>query len=345
MPETRTATASLRPDEAPAPSHPPEPPSQRQLSRHSVLSAAERFGLIGVWIIVFLVFVLLRPSEFLSSANIANIFGSQAVLLVLTLGVMIPLTAGDYDLSTGSVLPLSSMLVAILNVNDHIAIIPAAIICFGMGAAVGLVNGVLIVKLRNDSFIITLGMSTALSGVDYWISHSNTIINVSPQLSNVVFNDTLLGIPLEFYFGVALALLLWYVWSCTPLGQRLLLVGTARRVAELSGTNVPRLRIGSLIAAGVISAAAGVMFTGTTGSASPTAGTDFLLPAFAAVFLGSTCIRPGRFNPLGTLIAVYFLATGIVGLELLGASSAVQDVFYGAALIIAVSVSRFVHRT
>jgi ribose transport system permease protein len=345
MSETKTQASSTSVDDQPAATpSPDEERGPRSASRVGLL-VAERFGLVGVWAIVFVVFAILRPTDFLSNANLANIFGSQAVLLVLTLGVMIPLTAGDYDLSSGSTLPLAAMLVAILNVNDRMPIVPAALLCIAMGAVIGLVNGALIVKLGNDSFIITLGMATILGGIDYWISNSNTIIGVSVGLSNIVFNDTLFGIPLEFYFGVALTLILWYVWSYTPLGQRVLLVGSARRVAELSGLNTPRLRVGALVASGMLSALAGVMYTGTTGSASPTAGADFLLPAFAAVFLGSTCIRPGRFNPLGTFVAVYFLATGIVGLELLGASSAIQDVFYGAALVIAVSISRFVHRT
>lgn len=343
MHEMKTPTAAVQDTEIP---HPLDKQSARRRRLHpGLLVRTEQFGLVGIWVVVFVVFALIRPHDFLTIENMSNIFGSQAVLLVLALGVMIPLTAGDYDLSCGSILPLSSMLVAILNVNDHIAIVPAALICILLGALVGLINGIFIVKLRNDSFIITLGMATVLTGIDYWISNSNTIVGVSTGLSNIVFNDTLLGIPLEFYFGVALTLVLWYVWTFTPLGQRILLVGRARRVAEVSGTNVPRLRMGALIGSGVLSAVAGVMYTATLGSASPTSGTDYLLPAFAAVFLGATCIRPGRFNPLGTIVAVYFLSTGIIGLEILGASSAIQDVFYGAALIIAVAISRFVRQT
>ena len=96
----------------------------------------------------------------------------------------------------------------------------------------------------------------------------------------------------------------------------------------------------SFIAAGLISALCGIIFAGTLDGADPSAGGTYLLPAFAAVFLGATTITPGRFNPWGTLIAVYFLGTGIAGLQLLGLASWIQPVFYGGALVIAVSFSQ-----
>ena len=91
-----------------------------------------------------------------------------------------------------------------------------------------------------------------------------------------------------------------------------------------------------------IAAFGGVLYAGTSGAAGPTSGLELLLPAFAAAFLGATTINPGRFNAWGTVIAVYFLVTGITGLQLLGAQSFVQNIFYGGALIAAVSFSQFV---
>jgi ribose transport system permease protein len=153
-----------------------------------------------------------------------------------------------------------------------------------------------------------------------------------------------LGIPLGFYYGLVLCVALWYVFEYTALGRRLLFVGRGRNVSRLSGFNVPRLRWGALVATGVLSAAAGVLYAGTTGGADSTSGASFLLPAYAAAFLGATTIVPGRFNPWGTLVAVYFLVTGITGLTILGAQSYVQDLFYGGALVLAVALSHFPRR-
>ncbi len=104
------------------------------------------------------------------------------------------------------------------------------------------------------------------------------------------------------------------------------------------------MRAASLIASGLIAAFAGVLYTGMRGSADPSSGLTFLLPAFAAAFLGSTAIFPGRFNAWGAFVAVYFLSTGILGLNFLGADSFVQNLFYGGGLVVAVAISQLVRK-
>jgi ribose transport system permease protein len=135
-------------------------------------------------------------------------------------------------------------------------------------------------------------------------------------------------------------LVLWYFFEHTTAGRRLLFVGRGRNVARLTGINVTRMRWGALIAAGGVSALAGVLYVGTIGGADPSSGLTFLLPAFSAAFLGATAITPGRFNPWGSLIALYFLVTGITGLTILGVQTFVQNLFYGAALVLAVVLSQ-----
>lgn len=176
------------------------------------------------------------------------------------------------------------------------------------------------------------------------ISDSQTVSGVSQGLIDLVVVNRFLGIPLAFYYGIALGLALFYVFEFMPIGRRLLFVGRGRAVARLSGIRVARMRFGAFAAAGVISAFAGVLYVGTLGSADPTSGLSFLLPAFAAAFLGATTIQPGRFNPLGTIAAVYFLVTGITGLQLLGVQTFVQQLFYGGALVLAVALSQLARR-
>jgi ribose transport system permease protein len=260
--------------------------------------------------------------------------------------LLVPLTAGDYDLSVAAILTMSSMTVAVLNVQQGFPIGWAVVAAVGVGIVAGVVNGGLIVVLGLDAFIVTLGTATVLSGLTLWISASNTIGNIGQTLINVVIVDRFLGVPLEFYYGLALAVLFWYAFEHLPVGRRLLFVGRGRNVARLSGLNVARVRWAAFIVSGLISALAGVMYAGTTGAADPTSGASFLLPAYAAVFLGATSISPGRFNAWGTLIAVYFLVTGITGLQLLGVQTFVQQLFYGGALIIGVALSRLAsHRS
>lgn len=338
---TDQATTTQRTDGS-QPANVPE----RTDTPHSWLTRtrAESFALPLLWIALVVVFGFLRPNTFVTSSNFANIFGSQAVLLVLALGLSLPLLAGDFDLSVANMLTLSAMIAALLEVHQHWSILLAALVSVAVGAVVGLINAVIVVKLRRDSFIITLGVGSVLAGITFWISNSFTITGVSPALVNWVFARSFLSIPLEFWYGVVACLVLLYVVTLTPLGQRMLFVGQARDVAKLSGVRTDRVRMTCLVLSSVVASFAGILYLGTTGSADPSSGTTFLLPAFAAVYLGSTSIRPGRFNPLGTFVAVYFLSTGIAGLELVGAQAYIQQLFYGGALVLAVSVAAIGHR-
>jgi ribose transport system permease protein len=310
--------------------------------RRNFAEWGERVGLIVAWGVTIAIFGVLRPDSFLTWANFSTIFGSQAVLVVLTLGLLVPLTAGDYDLSMASVLTLSSMTVAVLNVNYQLPIGAAVVVAIAVGIIAGLLNGSFILYFRIHSLIVTLGIGTFLHGLTLWISDSMTISGISQPLVNAVIVTRVFGVPLEFWYAMIVCVSVWYVFSYTALGRRLLFVGRGREVARLSGIHVDRVRWGALLSSGFLSSVAGVLYAGTTGAADPSSGLSFLLPAFAAAFLGSTSINPGRFNPWGAAIAVYFLVTGITGLSILGISTFVQDLFYGGALVIAVTLSQVV---
>jgi ribose transport system permease protein len=302
----------------------------------------QRYALVAAWVAVAVLFTLLRPDTFATTSNVQSIFGSQAVLLVLALGLIIPLTAKDFDLSIASVLSVSAMSVAVLNVQHGWPLLAAVAVAIAAGLVVGTINGALVVFLGVDSFIVTLGTGTVLSGVVLWISGSNTVSGVDSTLVDLVVTERVLGISLGFWYGLVLCVALWWVFEYTPLGRRLLFVGRGRNVSRLSGVRVNRLRLGALIASSVIAAFAGVLYTGTLGGADPSSGSSLLLPAYAAAFLGATAIVPGRLNAWGTFISVYFLVTGITGLQLLGVESFVQQLFYGGALVLAVALSELV---
>lgn len=308
------------------------------------MQVLEKYALLGAWAIVVAIFGFLEPGTFLSLANLTDILGSQAVLVVLALSLIAPLTAGDYDLSVAATLTLSAMVVAVLNAQDGVALGVAVLAAIGVGVVAGLVNGALVVSLGIDSLIVTLGTSTIMAGIVLWISGSLTISGISENLVNVVIGFKIAGVPLEFFYGLILAGVFWYFLEYVPTGRRLLFVGRGRNVARLSGVNVGRMRLGAMVASGAIASLAGILYAGTSGSADPSSGLSLLLPAFAAVFLGSTTLKPGRFNSWGTFIAVYFLVTGITGLQLLGLQAFVQQLFYGAGLIGGVALRQILRR-
>lgn len=308
------------------------------------LRGFDRYTLVLVWVALVVVFTLAEPGQFLTTGNLSSMFSSQSVLMVLTLSLMLTLTAGEYDLSAASILTLSSMTTAVLNVNQHWPIGWAIIVALLVGAFVGAINAFFVVVVGIESFIVTLGTGTVALGVVLWISGENTITGVSSWLVNAVIVPKFLDLSLGFFYCVLGTLVFWYVMDYTPLGRRFLFVGRGRNVARLAGLHVPRLRTSAFIVGGFVAAIAGVMYTGTSGSADPTSGATLLLPAFAAAYLGSTTIQPGRFNAPGSFIAVYFLVTGITGVSILGAAVFVQNLFYGGALVVAVTASTLLRR-
>lgn len=304
----------------------------------------ERSALIFVWLAVIVFFGSLRPDQFLTVSNMAAILGSQAVLVVLVCALIIPLTVGEYDLSIASTLMLSQILIGVLNTHHHVPISVLVPLCLLTGAFVGFVNGGFVVLFGIDSLIVTLGIGTLVSGIVLLISNGQTFAGIDSSLTDAVVVTRLLSVPLEFYYGLLLVAVVWYIFEYTSLGRRLLFVGRGRDVARLNGLRVDRIRWGSFVASGTISALAGILYAGTSGAADPTSGASYLLPAFAAAFLGTTAIMPGRFNPWGSFIAVYFLVSGVTGLALFGLQSWVQDVFYGGALVLAVTLSQLARR-
>ncbi len=302
----------------------------------------ERVALPLVWLMLIALFGILLPTSFLDWGNFSIMFASYAPAALLALAIIVPLTAGDYDLSVGATLTLSSALIGVLNVWHQWPIGLVLVMAVAAGALVGAVNALFIIYFRIPSLVVTLGTTSLVTGLVQWMTRSSTIGGIDNALVMAVVGERLFGVPLAFYYALAGAALIAYVFDFTPLGARLLVVGRGREVARLNGIAVERIRAGALVTSGALAAIAGVVYAGVLGSADPYSGLNFLLPAFAAAYLGATAIQPGRFNPWGAMLAVYFLATGITGLTMLGIPLWVTNVFNGGALILAVTVSQLV---
>ncbi|MCD2098489.1 ABC transporter permease [Rhodococcus rhodochrous] len=320
----------------------PEADSARP--RRSLGPMFEKYALVLALIAVVVVFSALRPETYPTANNLQNILGSQAVLLVLALGLIVPLTAGEFDLSAVSTMSLAAMTIAVLNVQHGWSLLPAIAVAVLACLVVGLINALLVVRLQIDSFIATLGSGTVVLGVVQWISDSTSVTGVDSTLVDATIGTRIFGVSLQFYYALALVLIMAVVFQYTPIGRRLLFVGRGAQVARLSGLHVDRIRGGALVTSALVAALAGIVYAGMLGGADPSSGQSFMLPAFAAAFLGATAIVPGRFNAFGTLVAVYFLVAGVVGLQMLGVASFVQQLFYGGALVVAVALSGAVRR-
>lgn len=335
---TETVVAELDPVESP--SGPDAPPATTP--RGGWRTIGYRYGLIGVWIVEIAIFATLAPN-FFTVATATSILSSQAALIVLALAVVPTLAAGEYDLSAAGAMTLAATIVGQLNGVMGVPIELAIVAGLAAATLVGLINGLLVVKIGVQSIVVTLGMGTFLVGISIWISNSLTIGGVSPDFGRFL-NTPILGINMSFYLALLIGIALWYVYRHTPFGRHVVFVGQSREVARLSGLHVDRIRLVCFLSTSLLAGIAGVMVVGIAGGLQPSSLQGLLLPAFAAAFLGSAAFEPGRVNPLGTIVALLFLATGINGLVLLGLDAWIRDVFYGAAVVIAVTVSHLLYR-
>ena len=310
-------------------------------SKHpSFLSAlgVTRFSGVYITAIFIAIFAVWVPGTFLTTTTLKDILSEQAITAMVAIGLLFPLAAGAFDLSVGNMLGASAMITASLTANHHVGVIAVILIVLGIGAAVGAVNGFLVVVVGVDSFIATLGMSSVLLAVIDKVGNGNFIVGVPGSVSTIALHQPL-GIPIVAYYVVVLAVIGWYILEHTPGGRRLHATGANEDASRLSGVPTGRLRFLALIASATIAALAGFLLTAQLSSASPTAGNSYLLPAFAAALLGTTQILPGRVNVWGTILAIVLLAVGVKGLQLAGASLWVTDLFNGVALIIAVAAA------
>lgn len=315
---------------------------RRLVTPAGVRDVVGRYAVLIVLVLFTVVFCLARPDTFATTGNFKAIISSQAVMLLLALAATVPLRAGDFDVSVAAVMAFSGAIAAEL-ITHGTPLGVAILVVIAMGIVVGLFNGLLVVIVGVDSFVATLATMTALGGLTYAVTSSDVVAGLPSNLTDLA-KQQVLGLPIAVFYGWALVLVLWYVYERTPIGRYLLFIGGGRDTALLAGIPVRRLRMATFVTSAVISALAGIVLIGGLGAMDPGIGPQYLLGPFAAAFLGATTIHVGRFNAVGTLLALYLLSIGVTGLQLLGVAFWVSDVFNGVALIAAVVVARLVQR-
>ena len=305
---------------ATTPSSPKAPAPVHNSRRSPGSSLSEWFMKYAVAICAVILaglFAMINTSTFLTVPNLQLVLGSNSVALILAIGELTPLIAGEFDLSIGYTLELSMVVTAVL--SEHgLGPLETLVIAVVMGLLIGVVNSALITGLGVSSFIATLGVGTVLSALSLELTNGAILIQGIPQSLISFAQGNTAGIPNILWPALACFVVFWLVCEHSVYGRRLLAVGLSRRASQLVGVPTRGIVATSFLLSGSLSAVAGWLELGRVGSASSGLGPSFLLPAFAACFLGATTIKPGRFNVVGTAIAVVLVAIGINGLALNG---------------------------
>jgi ribose transport system permease protein len=329
----------------PAGSGPGTDGAGRRMDWRSALSI-RNIGAVYVLIVICIVFSVWAPQTFPHLATVTQILDNNAITGLAALALIVPLSTRTFDLSFAYVMSLSGVTAAHFVVADNLNLVLAMLAGIAAALVIGVINGFVVVVMRIDSFIGTLATGSLVQAFISFVTGDNTINSVKlagafSQLSQ----GTLGGLIYPVYYALAVAVALWLFMEYTATGRRLYATGFNPEAARLANIRVNRLRFGSLLTSAALSGFAGVMLASSLSSGDPTAGTSYLLPAFAALFVGATIFKQGRFNAWGTVVAVLMLGTGVVGLGLVAAPVWAADMFTGVVLIAALSANVFQRRS
>ena len=308
-------------------------------ARGRLADLAAVYGLAVVFVLVMVVFGLLRPTSFFSAMNINTVLVGQSVTAMLALAEMVPLATRQFDLSVGFHLGMAQVLVVGLQVQNGLPWPLAAAVVLAAAVLVGAVNGLLVTRFGIDSFIATMGVGTLLYGISNWYSGGAQIAGSDLPASFTGLSNIVWHIPLPALYVALVAAVLWVVTERLPAGRSLYVIGASPRAAALLGIRTQRQICVAFITSGLLSGIAGILLGSILESGTPSVGPEYLLPAFASTLLGATSIHPGRVNVVGTLLAVLILAFSFSGVQQLGAPFYVQYFFNGGILIVAVGLS------
>ncbi|MFF7946380.1 ABC transporter permease [Streptomyces griseorubiginosus] len=294
-------------------------------------------GAVYVWLVIVVLFSVWAPDTFPTAITVKQVLNGNAVAGLVALSVVPPLAARVFDLSVAYTMSLTSVLTAHFLVSTGLG--PFTAIALAMGAAllVGVVNALVVVVLRVDSFIATLATGALIQSLITMVTNDSSITGVqllAKPFASIAQLDAG-GVTLPVLYMLLTALAIWFVLEHTATGRRLYATGFNADAARLQGVRTDRLRFATLVASALLSGFAGVVFASSVGSGSPTAGSPYLLSAYAAAFVGATQLRAGRFNAWGTVIAVLLLGTGITGLGLATSAQWAASLFTGSVLIVA----------
>ncbi len=299
-------------------------------------------ALLGMIILLIVVMSFASP-YFLSKANFEAVVVGMVPTAIIVVGMTILLVAGSFDLSVGSVLALSSTVVAILllaGVPIPLAILGAALV----GAAIGLLNGVIVCGLGVNPLIATLGTMLMARGVALVFTEGFSLTNLPPAFS--VFGQTrVLGLPVMVWVMLVILIVGDIALRKTRFLRQAYFIGSNEKSAALSGIAVNKVRIVCFIISGLLAALAGVMLASRLMSGTPTAGNALELQVLAAAVIGGASLRGGEGTIFGATMGVIFVALISNAMTMLAISIYWQMIVTGLVLVLAVAIDMLTRRT
>ena len=278
--------------------------------------------------------------NFLTVDNLLNVMRQASINALIAFGMTLVILLGGIDLSAGSVLALSSVIIASLLTSG----MPAGLATLAglvAGGLMGLVNGLVISKGKVAPFIATLGSMTVLRGLALVLSNGSPLSSFNSDFFSLLGGGYIARlVPIPVVLMLVMFAIFWVLLRKTVFGRHIYATGGNAESAKLSGVKVDRIQLYVYTISGVMAALAGVVLTSRLNSAQPTAGTGYELDAIAAVVLGGTSLTGGRGWIFGTLVGALLIGVLNNGLNLLDVSSFYQQVIKGGVILLAVLIDR-----
>jgi ribose transport system permease protein len=302
------------------------------------------YGLPILALALAVFFSILLPDSFPTALNIRSILSDKGIIVMLSLGAMLPMMAGRIDLTIGFGIVMWHILAISLQVWYHVPWPLAILVVLLCSAFSGLINGMLVEVAQIDSIIATLGTGTILYALALWLSGGRQVMGIlAPGFIDVNALSPL-GIPMPAVYVIVLGAALWIFTERLPLGRQLYAIGANEKAAALNGISVRANVVGVFIGSGLVAGFTGCVLASKLQIGQANVGLDYLLPALVGAFLGTTTIKPGRVNVLGTIVGVLILAIGISGIQQLGGEFFIEPLFNGATLVVAIALAGFAQR-
>jgi ribose/xylose/arabinose/galactoside ABC-type transport system permease subunit len=310
-------------------------PTTRSRARLALMRNALPVG----FVVLIAVFIALGAPNFFTVGNFSQMLRLSAPVMVVAIPMAFLLIMGYVDLSVGSMVALTAVVLGLAITELGLPAPLAVLVALLVGGAVGLINGLLVVRVGLAPVIVTLGSFAAVRGLAMWLAPS-PVFGFGEDFSSIGYTG-FLGVPWLVIVSAIVVLIGGYVLAISPIGRHVLAIGVNAEATFLSGVNVPATILGGYVATGLAAGLAGIMWAMLLNSApSGTLGVGFELDVLTAVMLGGVAFNGGRGTIRGVVLGVLFLAILQNGLTLLNVQAAVAAFIKGIALVVAATLDR-----
>ncbi len=306
----------------------------------SLLRRIEGIGPVVFLIVLILGFSLAEPRYFPTWENLVTILNDGALLAILACGLTLVLIVGEFDLSVAAMASFAGALATVLIARQGWPEPAALLMLLGVAIVVGLVNGLLVTVLNIPALVATIGTASLLDGMSLWVTGNSVIFEGFTDAFLWYGSWRIAGVQAAVWYLAVVALLLGVMLRYTATGRHFYATGGNRAASRMAGIRVQRQVIMAFVMCAVLASLCGFVYTARQGSLTPLFGASMTLPAFASVFLGYVTLAHRRFHIIGTVVGVYIIGTGTLGLLLIGAPAYSQQLFAGLVLIAATGGSR-----